>query len=283
MTARRLLPTLVLVLLVALAGCGGDDSDSDSGSGSGGGGDDAAAVYDKAVNGLDTLKSGKLDARVDTVLELGGRQEINVAEKATFAEAGGTKLPKFDVVINVEQTGGEAQETSAVHTGDDFFVKQQGATEYQAQGPNAAESIVRTYKREQEALGTGRLPLLSLTPGDWAKSPKIEGTEDLGGVKVQRIVAELDVPAFLKDLETGKNSDIGMGVSLTKNARELMEPGADVSKKELVALVGEDGKLRRLTAGVDGKVAGGVKVDFDVQLTELDELQEITPPVPSGE
>ena len=284
MTARRLLPTFLLVLLLALAGCGGDDSDSDSGSGGDGGGEDATAVYDKAISGLDDVKSGKLDARVDTVLELGSRQEINVSEKATFSDGGGTTLPKFDVQINVEQTGGQPQETSAIYTGDDFFVKQQGATEYQAQGPKAAESVADTYTREQGELGEGRLPLLSLTPSDWAKSPKIEGTEDVGGVKVQRIVAELDVPAFLKDLETGKNSDIGMGVSLTKNARELMEPDADVDKKELVALVGEeDGKLYRLTAGVDGNVAGGVKVDFNVDLTGLDEPQEITAPGASGE
>lgn len=70
-----------------------------------------------------------------------------------------------------------------------------------------------------------------------------------------------------------------MGVSLTKDARKLLEPGADVDKAELVALVGEeDGKLRRLTVSVDGNVGGGVKVDFDVQLSELDEPQEISAP-----
>ena len=281
MNLSRLLTALLLVLLLALAGCGGDDSDSESG---GGGGDDAQAVYDKAISGLDDLKSGKIDARVDTVLELGGRQEINVTEKATFADGGGTTLPKFGVEINVEQTGGESQETSAVHTGDDFFVKAQGAAEYEAQGPKAAENLAATYEREQGALDEGRIPLLSLTPSDWAKSPKIEGTTDFGGVKVQRVVADLDVPAFLKDLETGKESDIGMGVTLTQNARELMEPGADVKTKKLVALIGEeDGRLHRLTANVDGNVAGGVKVDFDVQLTELDEPHEITAPVPGGE
>ena len=39
-----------------------------------------------------------------------------------------------------------------------------------------------------------------------------------------------------------------------------------------------DGLLRRLTAKVDGNVGGGVQVDFDVQLDELGEPQEITAP-----
>ena len=39
-----------------------------------------------------------------------------------------------------------------------------------------------------------------------------------------------------------------------------------------------NGLLRRLTANVDGNVGGGVQVDFDVQLSELDEPQEISAP-----
>ena len=279
MTASRLLTSLLLVLLLALAGCGGDDGDSGGGSESGGGGDDPAAVYADAVRKLDTLESGRLDAKLDTLLRLGGDQTINVAEKGTFDEGGGTKLPKFDIAIDVEQTGGEPQSTSAIHTGDEFYVRAQGSERYEAQGAKAAEELAKTYEREQGALEEGRIPLLSLTPADWAKSPKLEGTESADGVTVQRVVADLDVPAFLKDLETGKNSDIGMGVTLTENARELLEPGADVESAELVALIGEeDGQLRRLTANVDGKVAGGVKVDFDVQLTGLGEPQEISAP-----
>lgn len=275
MTLSRLLPALSLVVVLALAGCGGDDeSSSDSGSG----GEDAGAVYSEAVAGLDKLKSGKLQAQLDTVLELND-QEIKVGEKATFSGEGGTALPEFDVDIRVDQTGGATQETEAVNVGDEFYVRPNGSTKFQTQGAQAVDALKTTYKREQEALDAGRLPLLSLTPADWAKEPKIDGTTDFGGVTVQRVKASVDVPAFLKDLETGKNSEIGMGVSLTKDARKLLEPGADVDKAELVALVGEeDGKLRRLTVSVDGNVGGGVKVDFDVQLSELDEPQEISPP-----
>lgn len=93
MTLSRLLTALSLVLVLALAACGGDDeSSSDSGSG----GEDAGAVYSEAVAGLDKLKSGKLQAQLDTVLELND-QEINVGEDATFSGEGGASLPEFEV------------------------------------------------------------------------------------------------------------------------------------------------------------------------------------------
>ena len=276
MNAPRLLTTLALLLLLALTGCGGDDSKS-SGSGDGGS-DDAQALYDGAVKKLDSLKSGKVDAQLDTVLRLGGEQKLHVGEKATFADGGGTDLPKFDIAIHVEQSDGQPQDTSAINDGKDFYVKQQGATKYEAQGANALDALKSTYDREQTELGEGRLPLLSLTPGDWAKSPKVEGTEQLDGEDVKRIVADVDVPKFLRDLETGKNNDIGMGVTLTKGARDLLKPDADIKSQKLVALVDDDGRLRRLTASVDGNAGGGVKVDLDVQMTELDEPQEISAP-----
>jgi hypothetical protein len=280
MSISRLLTILSLGLLLALAGCGGDD-DSGGGGDAGGGGaeSDPSAAYAQAVEGLDTLRSGKLDARLDFVLRLGVEQTITVAERATFADGGGTTLPKFDLTINVEQSSGEPQETSAINTGDTVYIKAQGAADYQDRGSEAAEAMRSTYRREQEALDPGRIPLLSLTPSDWAKSPRVEGADNADGVAVRRIVADLDVPAFLRDLETGKESEIGMGVTLGQDARRLLEPGTEVQTASLVALVGEDdGRLRRLTANLDSKVGGGVKVDFDVQMGELDQPQQIAAP-----
>jgi hypothetical protein len=282
MNLRQLITTLPVVLLLALAGCGGDD-DSGGGGGGGGGGEsggDPNAVYTDAVRKLDQLKSGKIDAELDTELRLGTTQTINLTEKGAFSDGGGTTLPKFNVDIAVRQSTGQSQQTSAINTGDAFFVKQGTATEYQRQGgPAQVKQLQETYTKEQTELGSGRIPLLALTPSDWARAPKIEGTEQFQGVEVQRVVAELNVPAFLNDLETAKENEIGMGVTLTKNARQLKEPGADVKTKKLVALIGtEDGRIRRITGNVDGDVAGGVKVDFDVTLSELDEPQEISAP-----
>jgi hypothetical protein len=225
------------------------------------------------------LESGKLDAQLETILGMGTEQRIFISEKASFADGGEAKLPKFALVINVEQTGGDPQETLAVNTGENFYAKSQGAKEYEEQGAQAVDALESTYKREQEALEDGRIPLLALTPSDWAKDPKVEGTEEVDGVTVQKVVADLDVPAFLKDLETGKENSVGMGVTLTQNARKLLEPDADITSSSLVALIGEeDGQLRRLTAKVDGNVGGSVKVDFDVQMSELGEPQEIKAP-----
>ena len=278
MNLRHLAPALSSALLLAVAGCGGDDGGS---SGSSGGEEKAAdggAVYAKAMKELDALESGKLDARLETILAVGAEQRIFVSEKASFTEGGAAKLPKFDLAIAVEQSGGEDQETLAVNTGEDFFAKSQGG-EFESQGAEAVQALETTYKQEQEALEEGRIPLLALTPRDWVKAPKVEGTEDLGGEQVQRVTGDLNVPAFLKDLETGKENSVGMGVTLTQNARKLLEPDADITTQSFVALIGEeDGRLRRLTAKVDGDVGGSVKVDFDIQMSELGKPQTIEAP-----
>ena len=274
--SRLAAPGLVLVL--ALAGCGGD-----------GGGEiasttpedeqDGRAMYEKAVKELDVIKSGKLDARLETILRLGGDKRLFVSEKATFADGGGTTLPKFDLEIGVEQPDAPDQQTRAINTGDDFLAQQQGQTEYQSQGAQAVKQLESTYAQEQKALGAGRIPLLALTPGDWALAPRVKGTGEFQGEPVRRLESDLDVPKFLKDLETGKESSIGMGVTLTQNARELLKPGAKVKTADLIAFIGEeDGRLRRLVARVDGEAGGGVKVDFDLRMSGLDEAQTIQAP-----
>ena len=271
---HRLLLVLSLVLVLGLTACGGDDKGGSSEPSSS---KDGATVYADAVSGLDKLESGRFDARLDTVLRLND-SKITVTERGAFTEGGGTKLPKLSLAIGVEQSGGKPQKTDAVNTGEDFFVREDGATEFKSQGAAAVKQLSDTYAKEQGEIGQGRLPLLSLTPADWAKSPRVEGEETFEGEKVQRVVADLDVPAFLKDLETGKNAQIGMGVTLSDDARDLLEPGAKTKVADLTALVAEDGTLRRLTAKLDGEAGGGVNVDFDVKLTELGEPQEIEPP-----
>ena len=279
MTLRHLLSTLPVVLLLALAGCGGGDDDGGGGSSGGGGDDDAAALYDKAVKELDEIKSGHIDAHVDTTLNFDTSQAVKVREKARFAGEGGTALPRFTILIDVEQTDGAPQRVRLINTGETTYNQPNGAKEFTEQGASAVDALTETYKREQEALPPGRIPLLALTPSDWAKDPKIEGKETADGVPVQRVVAKLDVPAFLKDLETAKDQDIGMGVSLGQNARKLLEPGADVKTAKLVALIGEeDGRLRKLSADLVGDVGGEVVVDFDTVMDGLDEAQEIEPP-----
>jgi hypothetical protein len=275
---RGLLITFSLIGALAIGGCGGDDDSGGGGSSSEGGGD-AQAVYDKAIAGLDQLESGKVDAHVDTTLEFGDTQVVKVAEKATFDGEGGTALPKFAIEIDVEQTGGKSEHVELVNTGEAAYAKPNGADSFQNQGKQAVDALTRTYEEEQQALDEGRIPLLALTPSDWAKGPRIDGTEDVDGITAQRIVAELDGPAFLRDLETAKDNNIGMGVTLGQNARRLLEPDAKVEKAELVALVGEDdGKLRRLSANLEGDVGGKVIVDFDADLTEVDQPQTIEKP-----
>jgi hypothetical protein len=268
------IPALALLLVsLALSACGGGGDDEKKSSGDAGG----AKAYADAVRALDDVRSGAFEAQVEA--ELAGGQRLQVQERGRFEGGGGLTLPQFSLLFITEQSSGPGERSAAINTGEDFYVKQNGAPRFVAQGAESVKQLEQTFRREQQDLGEGRLPLLALAPGDWAKEPKVEGTETVDGVPAQRIVAKLDVPRFLRDLETGKNADIGMGVSLTAAARQVMEPGAKMRKAELVALIGqEDKRLHRLTASMDAEAAGGVRVDFEVSLRELDEPQEIAAP-----
>ena len=279
MNFRHPLAVLPVLLLLALAGCGGGEDSEGSGGGAAPPKDDAAAMYDKAVKELDVIKSGRVSANLGTVLRFGQTQEIKLAEKVYFTGEGGTALPKFQIGIDVVQANGEKQTTEVVNTGDRLYSRPTGSDTFQNQGEEAVAAMASTYRSEQQGLEEGRIPLLALTPADWAKKPRVDGTAQADGVQVKRVVADLDVPAFLRDLEDAKGKNIGFGVSLSDDARKLLEPGAKVDKQELVALVGEDdGRLRRLTAKVDGDVGGQVIVDLDVKLTQIDKPQEISAP-----
>lgn len=269
---RNLALALLLVSL-ALSACGGGDDKEDKPSG----GEGAAKAYADAIRSLDDVRSGRFEAHVEA--ELAGGQRLDVQERGRFDGGGGLDLPRFSLLFVTEQSSGAGERSAAINTGEDFFVKQNGAPRFVAQGADAVKALADTFRREQQELGEGRLPLLALGPADWAKEPKVEGSETVDGVPARRIVAKLDVPTFLRDLERAKNADIGMGLSLTAAARQVMEPGAKMRKAELVALVGEqDKRLHRLSATMDAEAAGGVKVEFEVVLRELDEPQEIAAP-----
>ena len=175
--------------------------------------------------------------------------------------------------------------------------------EFTLRSDNLDEVLTEACRLVGEAMGTKRAKVLEIQDDGhcllvragvgWASEVvgrvRLEMTErssetfsiKAGAPVITRDISEedrFDVPAFLKDLETGKNNDIGMGVTLTQGARKLLEPDAKFDTKKLVALVDGDGYIRRLTANVDSPEAGGVTVDFDVTMEGLDEAQEISAP-----
>lgn len=274
---RRAGVACAIVAAVVAAGCGGDGAPGPGGTAPG---RDAGALYADAARKLDTLRSGTLDARVS--LDIGRSADVMLAlrEQATFDGARGLRLPEAEVEVQVREQG-RRQDVAIVTTGEGVFVRR-GQTPFRAQGADALEQLRDGYRSEQRSLGSGRIPLLALTPGDWARSPRIEGSGEVDGASARRLVARLNVPTFLADLEVAHKADTGFGVELTGAARRLLEPGAAVRTAGLVALIDDDGRLRRLTATLVGGDRAPVRLDLDIRIGEPGEPQDIEAPTTVG-
>ena len=123
--------------------------------------------------------------------------------------------------------------------------------------------------------------------------------------KFDPVTLPANAPAFRKEIRKGVHDAVATEVAIqipaaapgtytltAANLQTALETGRAVDQGWRVRKDGsrfwadvvitpifeDDGRLRRLTANVDGNVGGGVKVDFDVQLSELDEPQEIKAP-----
>lgn len=297
----------LLSVTLLVSACGGDDSSGNGPSG-GGGGDsggasDAGEVAKQAVERLDSVRSGRIDASVRAVIAFGIKQRLVITEKGPFANARGTELPNYALEFSVVQGGalgatsnpGTPQTSSVVFDGSALYVRPQGTSSYVKRPPSAVGLNRSTYTKEQTALGAGRVPLLALTPGDWVTDARFAGEATADGEPARRIVGTLDLKNFLADLKQAKANEFGLGITLTGNATELEQGGgnAKVATKTIELLVGKtDGRLRRLRARLDANVSnlpddaskglkdtvGGVKVALDIELTGLDEPQSITAP-----
>lgn len=289
----------LLVLAALVAGCGGQSGDGGQG-GQGGQSPapDANAALREAILALDDVGSGRFAAELQAKLSIGVQQQITLTEEGAFAGLRGTEPPRYDIELSVTEAsalgGGEPQqtrseETAVVFTGDALFIRPPGEEAFQRGGGRVAARNGEVYTSETQALEPGRLPLLALTPVDWYTDARFAGEAPGGG---RRIEATLELRPFLTDLEVGEDNQFGLGLTLTQDARRLLDASAqDVDEADVRAVVDGEGRLAELDVALDGNVVSGpgqsgeapgelgrVQVDLAWSLSEAGESQQIEPP-----
>ncbi len=281
------------VLALALSACGGIASKS------------ASDVLKETFGPNKPVKSGKVDLRV--AFDAKGLQGVNgplkLALKGPFSSTGKQQLPRFDFDLNLD-VGGQALAAGAVSTGEKAWLKFAG--ESFAVDPASFKRFRTLYEQDQKKAAkksdNPSFSALGVNPTRWLASPKKAKDETVGGAETVHVTSQVDVPAFLEDVNkllgradaTGAAAAAGapgrVPSKLTDQQRAQIEKSVKDTSLDVYSGK-DDGTLRRLNIQVRFDVpkeaqknAGGLTtgtLGLDLVIAGLNEKQTITAPTRS--
>ena len=208
---------LATAALAAVTGCGGGDSPNE--------------VLSETAGNLRDIRSGVMVFDVRANGRGGGRRaELGFRVDGPFALARGGGLPVAKLRYTQRSAGRQASAT-LISTGEEAFVEAAGRTRKlrdaqtrelrEAAGQVSADGGVRKLRLDR-----------------WMRRPKLGDGPKVGGEETDRITADVEVAAALKDLAGGLGDPQQLARAV-KRARVEVLTGA------------EDRLLRRLTLDVD--------------------------------
>jgi hypothetical protein len=282
----------VAAAVLGLAACGG--------GGGGGGDEDATKVINETFSSKKDVNSGKLDMSVSAKLEGTGAaaqldEPVAIKLSGPFESRGNDALPEVDLDLSVSG-GGQTFTAGALTTGKEAFISYQG-TDYQVpdkQFQRYKRQIEQDARRDKDKSNNFTFAQLGINPRTWIKDPKNEGTQDVGGAKTIHVSADVDVAAFVNDLDDllGRAASLGvqnqqLPTELTKRQKEQIEKAIQDVRFDL--WTGEDDKiLRRIEVefGFDlpkdlQRDTQGVQrgtVELALEIADVNKEQTISPP-----
>jgi hypothetical protein len=285
MFLRKFPLLLALLACLALVACGGDEGDGASSD------TDVDALLQKTFTGSKKIDSGKIDLAliVDAKGAQGLNGPVNIKLTGPFQSEGKGKLPKFDIDMSFEGAGQNIR-AGLTSTGTKGFVGFNG-TEYVVSDPVFAEfkkgfeqASVEGSKNDQS------LASLGIDPRKWLKNPRNEGEVKVGDTDTIKITGDVDVPKLLDDVNSALAKAKSLGIQgtdqvpskLTDEQRKQIQDA--VRELDVEIYTGkEDTTLRRMKINLVIQAAAGsgfdsANIDFDLQLLELNEDQEVSEP-----
>ena len=246
-------PIAVIAAVLGLVACGSDGGGAD---------ENASQVIKDTFNGKKQVKSGKLDMNVTAKLEGSGaaaalNEPVTLKLAGPFQSRGNDALPEVDLDLSVSG-GGQTFTAGALTTGDAAFISYQG-TDYrvpEGQFQRYKRQIERDARRNKERDNSFDFARLGINPADWIENPKNEGTEEVGGAQTIHVSADVDVNAFVDDLD----NVLGRAASLGVRNRQLPTNLSDRQKNQIEKAI-QDVRFDMWT-GEDDKILRRVEVEF---------------------
>jgi hypothetical protein len=214
----------------------------------------------------DALKSASFDGELSFT---SGGEKNTIETSGAFETAGAKEMPKADVQVSVDVAGFDGK-GGFVTTGDRAWFTQ-GDVGYAV--PRAAWSEI-VSAREQGTPPTEAAAKLDVDPSAWLRGVKSEGTEQMDGVQVTHVSADVDSARAITDVAKAMDSTGQIPANAEAGLAKVIKDG------HIDAWVGDDQILRRVSLELSGKGDGGrsVEMNLDFQLSRVNEPQQIERP-----
>jgi hypothetical protein len=196
-------------------------------------------------------------------------QKNSIKASGAFESAGDKTMPKVDVQVTVDAAGFDGS-GGFVTTGDRAWFTRAGVG--YAVPQEAWSKIVQA--REKGTPPTSKAPELDVDPSGWLRNVKSEGTEQLDGVKVTHVSADVNSAQAIADVAKAMDSTRQIPAGVEKRLAQVVKDG------HIEAWVGDDQILRRVSLELSGSGNGGqrVNVDLDLALSRVNQPQDIERP-----
>lgn len=280
----------LLVMATALVACGGGGDES--------GGSPQAIVDEATLRGID---SGNLDLSLEIAAKGNEGGDVDVSLSGPFQGEGQGKLPQLDMTAKASGTvnGSEIDfDGGLTLLPNSAYVNFEG-TEYEVDPTTF--SFVESALKQQQGQGGGegsagvsgcQEAVGGLKVGDFIEEIVDEGSADVGGTSTTKVSGDLDVSgaigALLEVAEIPACRAQIAAAGPLPSEEEIEEAESEVSDAVKTAhvdvYVGDDDIVRRIAAQLKIEPENGgsgpqsVEIDLDLQLTEVNEEQQISAP-----
>jgi hypothetical protein len=261
----------MVAAVIGLAACGDTSSGSD---------ENATTVINDTFSGKKEVKSGKLDMNVTAKLEGTGAaaqldEPVSIKLAGPFQSRGEDALPEVDLDLSVSG-GGQTFTAGALTTGKAAFISYQG-TDYRVpekQFQQYKRQLEQDARRNKNQSNNFSFAQLGINPRDWIENPKNEGTQDVGGAKTIHVSADVNVTAFVDDLD----DLLGRAASLGVQNQQLPEKLTKRQKDQIAEAI-QDVRFD-LWTGEEDKILRRIEVEFGFAVPK--DLQSDTQGVERG-
>ena len=219
-----------------------------------------------AAFGPNALNSASFDAKL--TFAMGGKKN-SLSASGAFESAGPKEMPKANVQVSADVPGFDGR-AGFVTTGDRAWFTR-GNVGYAV--PQAAWSKI-VKARAEGTPPTAKAPKLNVNPSSWLQNVKSEGTEQMDGVQVTHVSADVNSAAAIADVFKSLDTTGRLPAGAEQRVAKIVDNG------HIDAWVGDDKILRRVSFEMSGKAGGGRRADvnLDFRLSQVNEPQDIAAP-----